>query len=108
MPKPTANTICRCGHKHMNHDTGWDASGCMVAMCTCRAFVSAPKVPTAKELLAHLNTDFDCGAAVCVDCGALASRVEKVLAWAISASSSRRRPHARMATMILRILNGEE
>jgi len=27
-----------CQHLKSNHDTGWDAAGCMVAMCTCRAY----------------------------------------------------------------------
>ena len=29
---------CRCKHLLSSHDTDWDASGCMVAMCTCRDF----------------------------------------------------------------------
>jgi hypothetical protein len=29
---------CDCGHTEFNHDTGWDASGCMVSKCYCRAF----------------------------------------------------------------------
>jgi|WetSurSiteA1Bulk_404760.scaffolds.fasta_scaffold11583_2 hypothetical protein len=27
-----------CGHLKSNHDTGWDAAGCMVAMCHCQSF----------------------------------------------------------------------
>jgi hypothetical protein len=27
-----------CQHLKSNHDTGWDAAGCMVAMCTCRGY----------------------------------------------------------------------
>lgn len=27
----------RCGHAKSMHDTGWDASGCMQAGCSCQS-----------------------------------------------------------------------
>lgn len=43
---------CRCKHVLSSHDTGWDASGCMVAMCTCRDFHESPGEP-------ELQIDFE-------------------------------------------------
>jgi len=37
-PKPRPGRCAKCGHPKSMHDTGWDAAGCMVDVCTCRCW----------------------------------------------------------------------
>ena len=37
----TPNRCAKCGHPKSSHDTGWDAAGCMVGVCTCRCWEEA-------------------------------------------------------------------
>ena len=42
----------RCDHLRSDHDTGWDAAGCMIAMCVCQTYLSpklSPRDPSPGE-----------------------------------------------------------